>query len=94
MIAQGASDLHLSAGLAPRMRIDGEVVPLDWPSLSATQVADLLSPILNKHQLYSAIQTGGALGMKTLDMSLKGLVGQGLINREEARGQARVPADI
>lgn len=49
-VSRGASDLHLSAGLAPRMRIDGEVVPLDWPSLSATQVADLLSPILNKHQ--------------------------------------------
>ncbi|NMX90004.1 MULTISPECIES: type IV pilus twitching motility protein PilT [unclassified Pseudomonas] len=49
-VSRGASDLHLSAGLAPRMRVDGEVVPLDWPSLSATQVADLLGPILNKHQ--------------------------------------------
>ncbi|NNA66796.1 type IV pilus twitching motility protein PilT [Pseudomonas gessardii] len=49
-VSQGASDLHLSAGLAPRMRVDGEVLPLDWPVLSATQVADLLSPILNQHQ--------------------------------------------
>lgn len=49
-VSQGASDLHLSAGLAPRMRVDGEVLPLDWPALSATQVADLLSPILHKHQ--------------------------------------------
>ncbi|AIG03575.1 twitching motility protein PilT [Pseudomonas fluorescens] len=49
-VSRGASDLHLSAGLAPRMRVDGEVVPLDWPLLSATQVADLLSPLLNKHQ--------------------------------------------
>ncbi|WP_340050591.1 type IV pilus twitching motility protein PilT [Pseudomonas proteolytica] len=49
-VSRGASDLHLSAGLAPRMRVDGEVVPLDWPPLSATQVADLLSPIMNKHQ--------------------------------------------
>ena len=49
-VSQGASDLHLSAGLAPRMRVDGEVLPLDWPVLSATQVADLLSPILHKHQ--------------------------------------------
>ncbi|MBJ2261763.1 type IV pilus twitching motility protein PilT [Pseudomonas sp. MF6787] len=49
-VCQGASDLHLSAGLAPRMRVDGEVLPLDWPVLSATQVADLLSPILHKHQ--------------------------------------------
>lgn len=49
-VSQGASDLHLSAGLAPRVRVDGEVLPLDWPVLSATQVADLLSPILHKHQ--------------------------------------------
>eukprot|EP01030_Chromulinospumella_sphaerica_P017402 gene17402-17231_t len=49
-VSQGASDLHLSAGLTPRMRVDGEVLPLDWPVLSATQVADLLSPILHKHQ--------------------------------------------
>lgn len=45
-------------------------------------------------QLYSAIQTGGALGMKTLDMSLKGLVSQGLVSREEAQQKARVPTDM
>ena len=45
-------------------------------------------------QLVSAIQTGGALGMKTLDMSLKALVGEGVISREDAREKARVPTDI
>jgi len=45
-------------------------------------------------QMYSAIQTGGALGMTTLDMSLKALVSQGLISREHAREKARVPGDI
>ncbi len=45
-------------------------------------------------QMVSAIQTGGALGMKTLDMSLKALVGEGLVSLEDARGQARVPADL
>ncbi|KAA0950317.1 MULTISPECIES: type IV pilus twitching motility protein PilT [unclassified Pseudomonas] len=49
-VSQGASDLHLSAGLAPMVRVDGEVRALDWPVLSSTQVADLLSPLLNKHQ--------------------------------------------
>ncbi|SEB42225.1 pilus retraction ATPase PilT [Pseudomonas saponiphila] len=42
-------------------------------------------------QMYSAIQTGGGQGMRTLDMSLKVLLGQGLISREQAREQARVP---
>lgn len=45
-------------------------------------------------QMYSSIQTGGALGMKTLDMSLKALVTQGLVSRESARALARVPADF
>ena len=49
-VHRGASDLHLSAGLAPMLRVDGEVWPLDGPALSATHVADLLSPLLNRYQ--------------------------------------------
>ena len=49
-VRRGASDLHLSAGLAPMLRVDGEVWPLDWPVLSPSQVADLLSPLLNQYQ--------------------------------------------
>jgi len=49
-VRRGASDLHLSAGVAPMLRIDGEVWPLDWPVLSPSHVVDLLSPLLNQHQ--------------------------------------------
>ena len=49
-VRRGASDLHVSAGVAPMLRVDGEVWPLDWPVLSPQQVADLLSPLLNQHQ--------------------------------------------
>ena len=42
-------------------------------------------------QMYSSIQTGGALGMQTLDMSLKDLLSRGIINRESAREKAKVP---
>ncbi|MGY2045965.1 type IV pilus twitching motility protein PilT [Pseudomonas pergaminensis] len=49
-VRRGASDLHLSAGLAPMLRVDGEVWPLDWPVLSPSQVADLLSPLLKQYQ--------------------------------------------
>lgn len=42
-------------------------------------------------QMYSAIQTGGSLGMQTLDMCLKGLVAKGLISRENAREKAKIP---
>lgn len=42
-------------------------------------------------QMYSAIQTGGALGMQTLDMSLKVLLEKGVISREQAQALARSP---
>lgn len=45
-------------------------------------------------QMYSAIQTGGSLGMQTLDMCLKGLVTKGLISRENAREKAKSPENF
>ncbi len=42
-------------------------------------------------QMYSSIQTGGALGMQTLDMCLKDLVSRGLIGRDAAREKAKTP---
>ncbi|MFS2160683.1 type IV pilus twitching motility protein PilT [Pseudomonas sp. Pseusp122] len=42
-------------------------------------------------QMYSAIQTGGSLGMQTLDMCLKDLVVQGVITRDVAREHAKNP---
>jgi twitching motility protein PilT len=42
-------------------------------------------------QMYSAIQTGGALGMQTLDQCLANLVAKGAITREAAREKAKVP---
>ncbi|MBF7729934.1 type IV pilus twitching motility protein PilT [Pseudomonas sp. N040] len=45
-------------------------------------------------QMYSAIQTGGSLGMQTLDMCLKGLLAKGLISRESAREKAKIPENF
>ena len=42
-------------------------------------------------QMYSAIQTGHALGMQTLDQSLKELLQKGVINKEDARRKATSP---
>ncbi len=39
-------------------------------------------------QMYSAIQTGGSLGMQTLDQCLQNLVKGNLISTQEARGKA------
>ncbi|WP_313514643.1 type IV pilus twitching motility protein PilT [Pseudomonas sp.] len=45
-------------------------------------------------QMYSAIQTGGSLGMQTLDSCLKGLVAKGLVTRENAREKAKTPENF
>ena len=42
-------------------------------------------------QMYSAIQTGGALGMQTLDQCLQNLLQKGVIAREVARTKAKMP---
>jgi len=45
-------------------------------------------------QMYSAIQTGGSLGMQTLDSCLKGLVAKGLVSRDAAREKAKTPENF
>ena len=45
-------------------------------------------------QMYSAIQTGGALGMQTLDACLKTLISKGLVSRDSAREKAKSPESL
>ena len=45
-------------------------------------------------QMYSAIQTGGQLGMQTLDQSLKSLLAAGTITKESAQEKAKIPDDF
>ncbi len=45
-------------------------------------------------QMYSAIQTGGSLGMQTMDQSLKELLAKGLISRQAAREKAKAPDSL
>ena len=45
-------------------------------------------------QLYSAIQTGSAVGMQTLDQSLAALVQRGLIDLQEASRKAKYPEGL
>ena len=45
-------------------------------------------------QMYSAIQTGGQLGMQTLDQCLKNLLAAGTITKEAAKDKAKIPEDF
>ena len=46
------------------------------------------------HQIYSAIQTAGAIGMQTMDADLARLVRSGLITRALAEQRASVPEEL
>ncbi len=45
-------------------------------------------------QMYSAIQTGGQMGMQTLDQHLQSLLQKGSITREEAQAKAKMPENF
>ena len=45
-------------------------------------------------QMYSAIQTGSAHGMQTMDQCLEDMVAKRVITREAAREKARMPENF
>ena len=49
-IRNGASDLHLSAGLPPMIRVDGELRRIEAPALAHTAVLDLVCGVMNDAQ--------------------------------------------
>lgn len=50
VISHNASDLHISAGDAPLIRIDGDLRRLDMPALEQKQVNELLYSVMNENQ--------------------------------------------
>lgn len=49
-VKQNASDLHLSAGLPPMIRVDGDVRRINLPALTQTEVHSLVYEIMNDKQ--------------------------------------------
>ena len=49
-VKNGASDLHLSAGLPPMIRVDGDVRRINVPAMDHTEVHDLVYDIMNDKQ--------------------------------------------
>jgi twitching motility protein PilT len=50
MVAKGASDLHVTAGLPPQFRVDGSIVTTQFPVLTADETRRLAYSILNEEQ--------------------------------------------
>ncbi|EGY52702.1 twitching motility protein PilT [Neisseria shayeganii 871] len=45
-----ASDLHLSAGLPPMIRVHGDVRRINLPEMNAEEVGNMIASIMNDHQ--------------------------------------------
>ncbi len=50
MVAKGASDLHITAGLSPQFRVDGQIVPTQLAVLNGDETRRLAYSILNEEQ--------------------------------------------
>lgn len=51
LLQQRGSDLHISAGSPPRLRIDGVLVPVEHPPLSPEDTRRLATSVLNSEQI-------------------------------------------
>jgi len=49
-VEMGASDLHVTAGLPPMVRISGKIGPLDYPPLTSNATRDLIYDLLSNEQ--------------------------------------------
>jgi twitching motility protein PilT len=56
---KGGSDLHLAAGMEPRMRLSGALEPISgWPQLAADELAALLRELIAKEPWQEFVSTG------------------------------------
>jgi twitching motility protein PilT len=69
MIEKGASDLHVTTGSAPQLRIDGHLVPLKMPPFSSQDTKQLCYSILTdaqKHKFEENNELDLSFGVKGL----------------------------
>ncbi|MGZ4110690.1 MAG: type IV pilus twitching motility protein PilT, partial [Actinomycetota bacterium] len=66
-VERGASDLHLSAGNVPFIRVDGELLPTAFPVLDAAQVLDVAQSLMPLHKREEFARSNEADFAYTLD---------------------------
>jgi twitching motility protein PilT len=69
MIERGASDLHVTTGSAPQIRIDGALVPLDLPAMTPPETKRLCYSVLTeaqKHKFEEENELDLSFGVKDL----------------------------
>ncbi len=69
MIDKNASDLHISTGTPPRIRVDGRLIPLNEPNLSPAETKALCYSVLTdtqKHKFEEENELDFSFGIKGL----------------------------
>ncbi len=69
MIEKGASDLHITTGTPPQIRVDGELVPLNMPPLTPPDTKQLVYSVLTdaqKHKFEEENELDFSFGLKGL----------------------------
>jgi twitching motility protein PilT len=69
MIEKGASDLHITTGSAPQIRVDGGLVPLNLPPLMPAETKQLVYSVLTdaqKHKFEEENELDFSFGLKGL----------------------------
>jgi len=66
-VERGASDLHLSAGNVPFIRVDGELLPAAFPSMDGSDTEDAAELLLPPHKRAEFARTNEADFAFTLD---------------------------
>ena len=51
MVRQGGSDLHISVGSPPRVRVDGVLLAVEYPPLNAEDTRRLSTSVLTSDQI-------------------------------------------
>ncbi|WDT76622.1 MAG: PilT/PilU family type 4a pilus ATPase [Candidatus Manganitrophus sp.] len=67
MIEKGASDLHLTTGSAPQIRVNGHLTPLDLPQLTPADTKQLVYSVLTdaqKHRFEEENELDFSFGLK------------------------------
>jgi twitching motility protein PilT len=69
LVDQGGTDLHVTTNSPPQIRIDGKVVPLQLPPMTAPETKQLVYSVLTdnqKHRLEESMELDFSFGVKGL----------------------------
>src|ERR1019366_3723666 len=69
LVERGGSDLHLTTNSPPMIRVDGDLIPLDYPPLTVPETKQLAYSILTdvqKHRFEEQLELDLSFGVKGL----------------------------